>query len=66
MKKSDVIKYFGGVRSTANMLGITHVAVSRWSPIIPEKRAMQLDRLTKENLKYDPFLYKNSSNTSTA
>ncbi|WP_406706292.1 Cro/CI family transcriptional regulator [Sodalis sp.] len=63
MKKIDVIRYFGGVCSTANMLGITHVAVSRWPPIIPEKRAMQLERLTKESLKYDPFLYNDCSTT---
>ncbi|WP_291970587.1 Cro/CI family transcriptional regulator [Candidatus Symbiopectobacterium sp.] len=61
MKKIDVIRYFGGVGSTASMLGITHVAVSRWPPLIPEKRAMQLERLTKDNLKYDSRLYKKRS-----
>ncbi|HGJ5858516.1 MAG TPA: Cro/CI family transcriptional regulator [Arsenophonus nasoniae] len=58
MKKNEVIRYFGGVRNTAKVLGITHVAVSRWPLVIPEKRAMQLERLTEEKLKYDSFLYK--------
>ncbi|GFN45782.1 Cro/CI family transcriptional regulator [Candidatus Regiella insecticola] len=57
MQKIDVIHHFGGVKNTANVLGLTHVAICRWKTLIPEKRALQLERLTQGKLIYLPDLY---------
>jgi DNA-binding transcriptional regulator YdaS (Cro superfamily) len=36
MKKQDVLSHFGGVKATANALGITSQAVSQWGEIVPK------------------------------
>ncbi|MFL0806720.1 MAG: Cro/Cl family transcriptional regulator [Oceanobacter sp.] len=58
MLKSDVIKFFGSSKAVWERLGMTSGAVSQWGKLIPEKRAMQLDRETNGKLKYKPELYK--------
>jgi len=57
MRKSEVIKHFGGVSKTASALGISHPAVCRWGDVIPEKQAFVIERITKGKLKYDVSLY---------
>jgi transcriptional repressor of cell division inhibition gene dicB len=51
MNKKDVLSYFGGVNKTAKALGITHVAVGKWSDTIPKGRAYQIEVLTGGKLK---------------
>ncbi|AYB48573.1 hypothetical protein CJJ19_02675 [Candidatus Williamhamiltonella defendens] len=60
MKKIEVINYFGNVKNTAHFLGISHAAVCKWKSVIPEKRAMQIERLTKGLLIYFPYFYQKS------
>lgn len=50
MKKSDVIKHFGGVARTAQTLGITSQAVSMWSHV-PLGRQFQIEQITKGRLR---------------
>lgn len=58
MLKKNVIEYFDTVRNVAAVLNITEAAVSQWGPIIPEKRALQLERLTGGNLVVEKKNYK--------
>ncbi|MDU1142021.1 MAG: Cro/CI family transcriptional regulator [Aeromonas hydrophila] len=51
MQKSAVLKHFGTVTATAKALGISHVAVSKWSETIPQGRAYQIEVLTGGKLK---------------
>ncbi len=51
MKKSDVIKHFGGVVETAKALGIKSQSVSCWPELIPELRAFQIEKITSGKLK---------------
>lgn len=64
MRKSEVIKHFGGVSKTASALGISHPAVCRWSDVIPEKQAFVIERITKGELKYDASLYQKPNETA--
>ncbi|MGB0662808.1 MAG: Cro/CI family transcriptional regulator [Pontibacterium sp.] len=59
MKKSTVIEYFGSQYRLAKALTdagfpISQPAVSSWPDEIPEKRAYQLERITKGALKFQP------------
>ncbi|HDI1213472.1 TPA: Cro/Cl family transcriptional regulator [Aeromonas hydrophila] len=53
MQKSAVLEHFGTVTATAKALGISHVAVSKWSETIPQGRAYQIEVLTGGQLKAD-------------
>lgn len=64
MRKTDVVKYFGGISKTAVALGISHPAVCRWGEIIPEKQAFVIERITKGTLKYDSKMYQKSNETA--
>lgn len=61
MRKTDVVNYFGGISKTANALGISHPAVSRWGDVIPEKQAFVIERITSGVLKYDPTQYEKTT-----
>ena len=51
MQKSAVLEHFGTVTATAKALGISYVAVSKWSETIPQGRAYQIEVLTGGKLK---------------
>ncbi len=51
MQKSAVLEHFGTVTATAKALGISHVAVRKWSETIPQGRAYQIEVLTGGKLK---------------
>lgn len=53
MKKTDVIKHFGGVVETAKALGIKSQSVSGWPEDVPELRAFQIEKITNGELKVD-------------
>lgn len=57
MDKIEAVNYFGSKTRLAEALNIKPASVSQWSERIPEKRAMQLDRLTSGVLHYDPDDY---------
>jgi hypothetical protein len=54
MKKSDVLKFFGGTAATAAALKIKSQSVSGWGEEVPELRAFQIERLTKSKLTVHP------------
>lgn len=54
MNKKDVIKHFRGVSKVAEALNIRSQSVSQWPEQIPPLRAMQIERITKGELKADP------------
>lgn len=60
MYKKDVFKYMKTNKKISESLGISHAAVCAWGKIIPELRAVLLDRLTNGKLKYNPKLYRSS------
>ncbi|MFM2482768.1 Cro/CI family transcriptional regulator [Celerinatantimonas sp. YJH-8] len=60
MKKIHVIQQLGSVGQVADLLGISHSAVSQWGELIPEKQALRLHMLTHGKLSYDPALYRHS------
>ena len=53
MLKKDAIKFYGSLTELAKALGIQKSAVSRWAKLVPLKRAIQLQTMTKGGLKYD-------------
>lgn len=58
MYKADVIEYFGTQKLLTEALGLkSSGAVSQWGPVIPEKQALRLERITGGALKYDHSLY---------
>jgi len=62
MYKEDVLSYYktkvnNPCSTVAEILGISQSAVSRWGRVIPELRAMKLQRHTRGRLRYDPTLY---------
>ncbi|WP_445772892.1 Cro/CI family transcriptional regulator [Shewanella sp.] len=50
MKKSDVLRFFGGTAATAAALKIKSQSVSGWGEDVPELRAFQIERLTNGEL----------------
>lgn len=50
MKKSDVLRFFGGTVATAAALKIKSQSVSGWGEDVPELRAFQIERLTNGEL----------------
>lgn len=57
MYTEEVIKFFGSKTATAKALKISQVAVTRWGQLVPEKRALRIEKLTSGVLTYDPKLY---------
>ena len=51
MKKTDVLKFFGGGSATAKALGLKRQAVHKWPDIVPLKRALQIESISKGKLK---------------
>jgi DNA-binding transcriptional regulator YdaS (Cro superfamily) len=54
MNIHDVVAYFGGSKiAVARALGVTKAAVSDWGGEIPPLRQLQIEELTKGQLKAD-------------
>lgn len=60
MYKRCVIQYFDSAAAVARALGINRASISSWSDVIPEKRALQIERITSGALTYDSALYTKS------
>lgn len=54
MDKNKVIAHFGGIKETAQALGVTQTAVRRWGKEIPQGRAYQIHVMTNGALKSKP------------
>ena len=51
MKKSEVIKFFGGIQQTADALGIRYQSVREWPEEgVPEGRQYQIQVISKGEL----------------
>lgn len=57
MKTQDVIDYFGGVRKTAEALGMTAAAVYLWKEEVPKTRQAHVEAATKGKIKRDKPAY---------
>ena len=57
MKTNKAIQHFGSQAELARVLGLSRSAVCRFGAIMPELRAMQVERATNGELKYDPKVY---------
>jgi predicted transcriptional regulator len=67
MLLKDAIKHFseangldterGARKKIADLLGITHSAISQWGDVVPEGNAYKLQALTNKKLKVDPACY---------
>jgi hypothetical protein len=51
MLKKDAINHFGSLSELARALGIQKSAISRWHKWVPLKRAMQLEAMSKGELR---------------
>jgi len=51
MKSKDVIDYFGGVRQTADALGMTASAVYLWKEDVPKTRQAHIEAITRGKIK---------------
>ena len=61
MHKTTVISHFDNVTKAAKALKVSQAAVSKWGPIIPEKQAFKVERITRGALKYDPSMYEKTA-----
>lgn len=57
MYKQDVLDHFGGVVKTAQAVGVTKGTVSAWPELVPELRAIKIEKISRKKLKYDESLY---------
>lgn len=57
MKKESVVSHFGSMANVARALGIARSSVSGWGDLVPEKRAVRIERMTNGALTYDPTIY---------
>lgn len=58
MRKTDVIRYFGGSQvAVARALGMTKSAVSQWPDLVPLKSALRAQAASKGELSVDMSLY---------
>lgn len=57
MKSKDVIDYFGGVRQTAEALGMTAAGVYLWKEEVPKTRQAHIESVSKGKLKRDKPVY---------
>jgi len=51
VKTESVIQFFGGVKETADRLGITREAIYQWGDEVPESRAYQIEVMSEGKLK---------------
>jgi DNA-binding transcriptional regulator YdaS (Cro superfamily) len=54
MTTDDAIKFAGGATALALMLRITPSAISQWGLYPPDNRQVQLERMTRKQLKAEP------------
>lgn len=57
MLKKDAINHYGNLSELARALGIQKSAISRWTKLVPLKRAMQLEAMTKGVLRCEINAY---------
>lgn len=51
MKTADAISHFGTASALAKSLNISKQSVSKWDADIPQRRAFEIERITKGALK---------------
>ncbi len=54
MKTSDAVTFAGGSTALALMLRITPGAISQWGEYPPDNRQLQLERITRKQLRAEP------------
>lgn len=57
MLKIDAIKFFGTRMELAKAASVDPSAVSQWGELVPEGRAMRLQKASKGVLIYDQMVY---------
>ena len=57
MKTSDVVRHYGTQTAAAAALGMDQSSVSGWGEFPPDKRQLQVERLTNGLLKAEPGCY---------
>lgn len=57
MKTSDVVRHYGTQTAVAAALGIDQSSVSGWGDYPPDKRQLQIERLTGGSLSAEPGCY---------
>jgi transcriptional repressor of cell division inhibition gene dicB len=54
VQTQDAIKHYGSQQALADALGIKQPSIAGWGEYPPDKRQLQLERLTKGKLKAEP------------
>ena len=54
MRTADVLAHFGSQKNTAKALGIRQPSVAEWGEYPPDKRQLQIERLTRKKLRAEP------------
>lgn len=57
MKTSDVVRHYGTQTAVAAALGMDQSSVSGWGEYPPDRRQLQIERLTGRVLKAEPGCY---------
>jgi DNA-binding transcriptional regulator YdaS (Cro superfamily) len=56
MRTEDAIEHFGSQAALARALGIRPPSIADWGDDVPPLRQLQLERLTKGELRADPAI----------
>lgn len=54
MKTQQAIDHYGSATALADAIGVTLPAISQWDEFPPDKRQLQIERLTESALKAEP------------
>lgn len=59
MRTDDVIAHFGSRKAVEEALDVSQAAISQWKKRgkVPKLRALEVERLTKRKLRFDPHAY---------
>lgn len=57
MRTADAVAFFGRKAALARALNISRTSVDKWGELVPPLRAVQLQKMTRGKLHFDPDSY---------
>jgi transcriptional repressor of cell division inhibition gene dicB len=61
MRTQEAIDHFGSQKATAKALGIQQPSVATWGEYPPDRRQLQIERVTKKILRAEPGCFERAN-----